>query len=34
VPISAEAAGRFGIHGIHFTSAALLRGELTSLGLL
>lgn len=34
VPINAEAAVRFGIHGIHFTSAALLRVELTSLGLL
>jgi 2-haloacid dehalogenase len=34
VPVNAEAAVRFGIHGIHFTSAALLRAELTSLGLL
>ena len=34
VPINAEAAVRFGIHGIHFTSATLLRVELTSLGLL
>ena len=34
VPINVEAAVRFGIHGIHFTSAAMLRVELTSLGLL
>ena len=34
VPINAQAAVRFGILGIHFTSAALLRVELTSLGLL
>ena len=34
VSINAEAAVRFGIHGIHFTSAALLRVELTSIGLL
>ena len=34
VRINAEAAVRFGIHGIHFTSAASLRVELASLGLL
>jgi 2-haloacid dehalogenase len=34
VEVNAEAAGRFGIHGIHFTSPAALRAELAGLGLL
>jgi 2-haloacid dehalogenase len=34
VPTNVAAAARFGIHGVHFTSAALLRAELADLGLL
>ena len=34
VAVNAEAAGRFGIHGIQFTSPAALRAELAGLGLL
>jgi 2-haloacid dehalogenase len=33
-PANAEAATNLGIHGIHFRSAAELRGELVALGLL
>ena len=34
VAVNAEATTRFDIHGIHFTSPAALRAELTGLGLL
>jgi 2-haloacid dehalogenase len=34
VPINAEAARGFGMHGIHFTTPAALRAQLVGLGLL
>ncbi|HEV2186459.1 MAG TPA: HAD family phosphatase [Stellaceae bacterium] len=34
VAANADAAGPFGIHGVHFRDAGQLRGELTTLGLL